>query len=75
MLVDVVRRPVQAAMLALAASSISGSTITSEIAVPSPGLRNRAASAMVLGLSPERLITQFEITTSALESPSGMSSM
>ena len=67
-------QPVQACMSALVCSSMSGSAITSETANRPPGRSTRAASASTLGLSPERLITQLEITTSTLASGSGSSS-
>ena len=67
-------QPVQAAMSARVCSSMSGSAITSETANRPPGRSTRAASAMTLGLSPERLITQLEMTTSTLASGSGTSS-
>ena len=53
---------------------MSASAITSETANRPPGRSTRAASASTLGLSPERLITQLEITTSTLASGSGSSS-
>ena len=53
-------------MSALVASSMSGSAITSETANRPPGRSTRAASRRTLGLSPERLITQLEITTSTV---------
>ena len=66
--------PVHAAMSARVGSSMSGSAITSETANRPPGRSTRAASQITRGLSPERLITQFEMTTSTVSSASGMSS-
>ena len=68
-------QPVYACMSARVASSMSSSAITSETAKRPPGRRTRATSRSTLGLSPERLITQLEITTSTLASGSGISSM
>ncbi len=66
--------PVQAAMSARVASSMSGSAITSETANRPPGRSTRAASRSTSALSAARLITQLEITTSTLPSGSGTSS-
>ena len=68
-------QPVQAAMSARVAASMSGSAMTSETAKRPPGRRTRAASASTLRLSPDRLMTQLEITTSTEASGSGTSSM
>ena len=62
-------------MSARVASSMPGSAITSETAKRPPGRSTRAASARTLRLSPARLITQLEITTSTEASGSGISSM
>src|SRR5438270_4781084 len=67
--------PVHFAMSARVASSISGSAITSLTAKRPPGRRTRAVSRSTFALSPERLMTQLEITTWTLSSGSGMSSM
>ena len=67
--------PVHAAMSARVAVSMSASAITSETAKRPPGRSTRAASPMTFDLSPDRLITQFEMTTSTAPSASGMSSM
>ena len=64
-------QPVHAAMSARVCSSMSGSAITSETANRPPGRRTRAASRITGGLSPERLITQLEMTTSTISSSSG----
>ena len=58
------RSPSTAACRARVASSMPGSAITSETANRPPGRSTRATSRSTAGLSPERLITQFEITTS-----------
>ena len=50
---------------------MSGSAITSETANRPPGRSTRAASRITCGLSPERLITQLEMTTSTVPSASG----
>jgi hypothetical protein len=62
-------------MSARVAAPISGSAITSDTANRPPGRSTRAASRMTAGLSAERLMTQFEITTSTDASGSGSSSM
>jgi hypothetical protein len=49
-------------MSVLVVSSMSGSAIPSEIANLPPGRSTCAASAIVFGLSPERLMTQLEQT-------------
>ena len=57
------------------AASMSGSAMTSETAKRPPGRRTRAASRSTASLSPERLMTQLEITTSTDASGSGTSSI
>ena len=54
---------------------MSSSAITSETAKRPPGRRTRATSRSSFGLSAERLITQFEITTSTLASTRGIASI
>ena len=69
-------QPTYCAMSARVASSMSGSAITSETAKRPPGLSTRAVSRSTRGLSVERLITQFESTTSTLTaSGSGIASI
>ena len=68
-------QPVHCAMSARVASSISGSAMTSETAKRPPGRSTRATSRSTAALSPERLMTQLEMTTSTDASASGMSSM
>ena len=65
-------QPVHAAMSARVASSMSSSAITSETAKRPPGAGRGRPRASTSGLSPERLITQLEITTSTLASASGI---
>ena len=57
------------------ASSISGSATMSVTAKRPPGRSTRAASRKTCGLSAERLITQFEMTTSTDSSGSGIRSI
>ena len=57
------------------ASSIAASATTSDTAKRPPGLSTRAASRRTRGLSVERLMTQFDRTTSTVSAGSGMSSM
>ena len=57
------------------ASSMSWSATTSETAKRPPGLSTRAVSRSTCGLSPERLITQLEMTTSTVSAGSGIASM
>ena len=64
-----------AACRARVASSMPGSAITSETARRPPGAARARPRAAPRRLSPERLITQFEITTSTVASASGISSM
>jgi hypothetical protein len=49
--------------------------MTSETAKRPPGRSTRAASASTLSLSPARLMTQLEMTTSTEARGSGISSM
>ena len=51
------------------------SATTSEIPIRPPGRRTRAISVSTAGLSVERLITQFEITTSIEPAGSGIASI
>ncbi|HEV7882285.1 MAG TPA: hypothetical protein VGO81_01880 [Solirubrobacteraceae bacterium] len=67
-------RPVQCAVSARVASSTSASAMTSAIATRPPARRTCAASRNTRALSPHRLMTQLEITTSTLASGSGNSS-
>ena len=67
-------QPVHCCMSARVASSMSSSAITSEIAKRPPGLSTRAVSRSTLRLSPARLTTQLEMTTSTVSSGSGISS-
>ena len=62
-------------MSARVASSMSGSAMTSETAKRPPGLQHARGLASTLRLSPARLMTQLEMTTSTMPSGSGMSSM
>ena len=57
------------------ASSISGSATMSVTAKRPPGRSTRAASRKTWGLSAERLMTQFEMTTSTDSSGSGICSI
>ena len=68
-------QPVNSSMSALVAASMSSSAITSETATRPPGRSTRAASAITFRLSPERLMTQLEITTSTLSAGSGIASI
>ena len=68
-------QPVHWAMSARVSSDMSSSAITSDTAKRPPGLSTRAASFNTFCLSPDRSITQLEITTSTSLSASGISSM
>ena len=68
-------QPVHCSMSCLVASSMSASAITSETANRPPGLSTRAASRRTRGLSPERLMTQFEMTTSTGRRGAGSASI
>ena len=68
-------QPVHCCMSLRVASSMPSSAITSETAKRPPGRRTRAASRSTCGLSPDRLMTQFEMTTSTDSSGSGIASI
>ena len=68
-------QPVHIAMLAFTGSGSPSRTITSLTAKRPPGRSTRNASASTRRLSPERLITQFEMITSTVFDGSGIASM
>src|ERR1035437_3429444 len=68
-------QPTHSSMLRRTSGGNSPRTTTSDTAKRPPGLRTRNASAITLRLSPERLITQFEMITSTVLSGSGICSM
>ena len=68
-------QPVHCRMSRRVASSISGSATMSVTAKRPPGRSTRAASRKTWGLSAERLMTQFEMTTSTDSSGSGIRSI
>ena len=67
--------PVHSSMLAFTASGSPPRTTTSLTANRPPGFSTRNASASTCRLSPERLITQFEMITSTVFDGSGIDSM
>src|SRR6266853_1920119 len=68
-------QPTHNSMLLRISGGTSPRTTTSEIANRPPGLSTRNASRNTLSLSPERLITQFEMITSTELSGSGIFSI
>ena len=68
-------QPTHSSMLLRISAGTSPRTTTSEIAKRPPGFSTRNASRSTRSLSPERLITQFEIITSTELSGSGIFSM
>ena len=68
-------QPVQSAMFSRTAAGSPARTTTSDTANRPPGFSTRNASASTRALSPERLITQFEMITSTVFDGSGIASM
>ena len=68
-------QPTHSSMLLRIAGGTSPRTTTSETAKRPPGFSTRNASRSTRSLSPDRLITQFEMITSTELSGSGMCSI